>query len=617
MKTLFYWSRMIACILLFPLTVVHGEPVSQEWIETNYQKQEFMIPMRDGIALYTAVYTPKAATNSPILIMRTPYSCGNYGDRFEKIGNNYMRTYLERGYIYVKQDVRGRYRSEGIFEHIKPLYSKQSKTKTDEATDVYDTVEWLLAHLSNHNGSVGILGNSYSGFYAFLGGLSGHPAIKAISPQAPVVDWFIGDDFHQNGAFKLIDAFHFHNSFGKPHYGPTERYPATVNHYTTDEYSFFLQKGSLQQISSLLGDSIFFWPEMMEHIHYDAWWQARNPIRYCRDLKTPTLIAGGFYDAEDAYGAFTLYRTLAQEAPETPLFLAAGPWAHGQWRRSNADKLGNLTFGENTARWFQDSIEVPFFEYYLRGKGETLRLPAASVFVSGSNRKHAFDSWPPCALSSQTFYLQSGKMLSQTPSTTVTKNTYLSDPASPVPYTDRIASRRVAEYMTADQRFASRRPDVLTYRSEPLSEAITVTGQIQIDLGVMISTTDADFVVKIIDEYPDPAGEKVEMSGYQLLVRGEVMRGRYRDSFSAPKPFRPAKADRVCWNTVDVAHTFRKGHRILVQVQSSWFPLIDRNPQQFVDIYRCTPADFVPAQITVLEGGENGSKITMPCFGER
>ncbi|MEG1587517.1 MAG: CocE/NonD family hydrolase, partial [Bacteroidales bacterium] len=263
MKHLFFLRMVMMLSVISSFTSVFADSVTQNWIEANYQKQEFMIPMRDGVRLYTAVYSPRKISDSPLLLMRTPYSCGNYGSDYEKIANNYMCEYLQKGYIYVKQDVRGRFRSEGVFEHIKPVYSKLRENGVDEATDVYDTVEWLLNNLSGHNGRVGILGNSYSGFYALMGGLSDHPAIKAISPQAPVVDWFVGDDFHQNGALKLIDAFHFHNSFGKPHYGPTERYPATVRHYTTDEYSFFLQKGPLPEISSLLGDSISFWPDMM------------------------------------------------------------------------------------------------------------------------------------------------------------------------------------------------------------------------------------------------------------------------------------------------------------------------------------------------------------------
>ncbi|MGL4293392.1 MAG: CocE/NonD family hydrolase [Bacteroidales bacterium] len=593
--------------------------VDQQWIKENYTKQEFQIPMRDSITLYTAVYRPNQPQNSPILIMRTPYSCGNYGAEFENFAKGYMRAYLEKGYIIVKQDVRGRYLSEGVFEHIKPLYSKEALSEgkadhriTDEATDVYDTVEWLLKHISGHNGRVGLVGNSYPGFYALMGGLSEHPAIRAISPQAPVVDWFIGDDFHQNGALKLGDSFHFHNSFGKPHYGPTKKYPQTVRHYNNDEYTFFLEKGTLQAIGSLFGDSISFWPDMMEHPDYDFWWQQRNALRHCTKLQMPVLIAGGFYDAEDSYGAFTLYHHLMKNNPENPVYLAAGPWSHGQWRRASADQLGKLKMNENTARWFQDSIEIPFFDQYLRDDNALSADASCFIFVSGSNRKMEFRQWPPKQVQPVSFYLNGAGSLTENKQKKQTESAYISDPASPVPYSDRIANSRNAEYMVGDQRFATRRPDVLTYRSEPLTEDMSVMGQAMIDLAVQSSASDADFIVKIIDEYPASGAESQEMNGYQMLIRGEVMRGRYRNGMDKPSPLRIGKTESIRWTTVDMAHTFKKGHRVVVQVQSSWFPLIDRNPQQYINIYQCDVNDFIPAGITILEGGKNGSSVRLP-----
>ncbi|MEG1585466.1 MAG: CocE/NonD family hydrolase, partial [Bacteroidales bacterium] len=354
--------------------------------------------------------------------------------------------------------------------------------------------------------------------------------------------------------------------------------------------------------------------DMMVHPNYDEWWQERNYLRYCKDLRIPTLIVGGFYDAEDAYGAFSLYKYLAGNASGSQVHLTAGPWSHGQWRKKNADRLGNLSFGENTAIWFQDSIEIPFFEYYLRDRGDIRNLHKVAVHLSGSNRKINPGQWPPKDLKEVTYYLHPGGNLKKEAVKTETNTTYISDPHHPVPYTDRIASRRVAEYMTADQRFAASRSDVITYRSEPLSQEVTVLGPVEISLRAAISTTDADFVVKIIDEYPDPSGPNNELSGYQLLIRGEVMRGRYRKGLSNPIPFTPGRAEDICWQTVDIGHTFQKGHRIVVQIQSSWFPLIDRNPQQFVNIYQCGISDFIPSQIQITEGGTYGSSIKFSCL---
>lgn len=579
-----------------------------------YDKAEYRIAMRDSVKLYTAVYTPRTGGEAPVIIFRTPYGCGPYGEGrfpsgFEK---GYMRSYVDRGYIIVMQDVRGRYMSEGEFEHVRPA----GAGTTDETTDSYDTVDWLVGHVPHNNGRVGFAGSSYPGFYAMMGGLSGHPAVKAVSPQAPVTDWFMGDDVHHNGVVMLTDSYRFLSSMNTPPDRlPAAKMPAMSKQPGPDERTFFMEHTALAELTALLKPNPF-WEEMSAHPDYDAWWQERDLRRVCYNVRPAVLIVGGTFDAEDCFGAWNLYRALVRQSPATPCHLVVGPWAHGAWR-SGGRKLGAFDFGaEASWEYYMEHFEVPFFDHYLKSEApdETAPLPAAAVFSSGDNRWHTFDRWLPRGAQKLTFYLAGdGALDTRHPTAKSSATAYISDPSDPVPYTETSGLRRPREYMVADQGFVSARPDVLEFVTEPLEEDMTLVGPVDAALEVVLSTTDADFVVKLIDLFPDDG----PLPGYGMLVRGDIMRGRYRGSFSRPEAFVPGTPARVPFRMADIAHTFRAGHRIMVQVQSTWFPLAERNPQQFVDVWRCTASDFVPCRVSVLHQRGNASSVTVWRLGNR
>ncbi|RYZ28388.1 MAG: CocE/NonD family hydrolase, partial [Sphingobacteriales bacterium] len=423
---------------------------------------------------------------------------------------------------------------------------------------------------------------------------------------APVTDWFMGDDFHHNGAFFQMDAFSFYSGFGKPRPKPTTVGPKGFTFPVRDAYKFSLEAGSLPTLTKYMGDSILFWKDLYAHPDYDAWWQARDARRAMYDIKPATLVVGGLFDAEDCYGAWNLYKAIEKQSPSTNNKLVMGPWYHGQWASRDGSFLGNVKFGNNTSFWYQNNIELPFFNFYLKGKGTDPKLPEATIFFTGENQWKKFDQWPPAATQPQEIYFSSNNGLSwEKPSAKTAPSSYISDPAHPVPYTEDVHFSRTREYMTDDQRFASRRTDVLTFQTPPLENDLTLAGTVIADLKASITGTDADFVIKLIDVFPDDfsyagdvsqpnrsSGGSYPMGGYQMLVRGEIMRGKYRNSFSTPSPFKPGKIETVKFDLPDVAHTFKKGHRLMIQVQSSWFPLADRNPQTFVNIYQAEPKDF-------------------------
>ena len=593
--------RFLLSLLLLPFlaTAYAGRPFCE-----CYEKNEYRIPMRDGVRLYTAVYSPRDTASAPIVILRTPYGCRPYGpDAYPNWDEGYMHAYVERGYIIVLQDVRGRYRSEGEFVHVRPV----GEGPADETTDSYDTVDWLVARIPHNNGRVGFIGSSYPGFYALMGALSRHPAVKAASPQAPVTDWFLGDDVHHNGVLMLGDATRFLASMNTPAgHTPSETAPGRSVRTEPDERTFFLRHATRAEITELLAPNAF-WEEMMRHPDYDAWWRMRDTRNACRDIAPALLIVGGTFDAEDCYGAWNLYRAVKKQSPATACHLVVGPWAHGAWR-GEGRRLGDFDFGEEASgAWYVERFEMPFFDRYLRS-GPAEPLPGVSVFTSGDDRWHAFDEWVPGDASETTLYLdREGTLSERKPSVRRASTGYVSDPADPVPYVARSGIRRPKEYMIADQRLTEGRQDVVRFRSEPLAEDRTFVGPVDADLRVVLSTTDADFVVKLIDEFPADS----DRPGYRMLVRGEVMRGRYRNSFSAPEPFVPGHPARVPVHTTDIAHTFRAGHRIVIEVQSSWFPLAERNPQQFVDLWRCSAADFIPCRVTLLHQRNNASSITL------
>ncbi len=638
----------------FSLHVI-AQNADSTWFVNNYTKMEKLITMRDGVKLFTSIYIPKNVTEKrPILMTRTPYSCKPYGeDKFIQLWKGYHIAYAKENYIIVLQDVRGRYMSEGEFMDVRPFLKNKKDKQIDEASDSYDTIDWLVKNIAGNNGKVGVFGTSYPGFYSTEAALSAHPALKAVSPQAPVTDWFIGDDFHHKGVFFAMDGFSFYPTFGKPHPKPTMDYGEGFITPVKDNYKFYLQAGAIKNLDKMIGDSIKFWHELYQHPNYDDWWKARNARAGLYNVKPAMLWVGGLFDAEDCYGAWNAYKACESQSPQTNSSIVMGPWYHGQWSREGS-YLGNVRFGSNTSEYYQQHIEVPFFNYYLKGKGNIYEIAEANIFITGQNTWKKFAQWPPKdAVNTNLYFTTNNKIsftapavqstgnksqtigdkiksISDNISTIFTPNKssadfdeYISDPAHPVPYTEDVHEQRTREYMTDDQRFASRRPDVLTYESDSLTSDITVTGPVLADLQVSISSSDADFVVKLIDEFPnnfeyDTAlksnGKNYPMGGYQMLVRGEIMRGKFRNSFEKPEPFVPNKITEVKWELPDIAHTFKKGHRIMIQVQSTWFPLADRNPQKFIDIYHADDKDFQKASIKIYHSADNASKIILPVL---
>lgn len=614
-------KKILILLLIWIPVVGFAQQNDSTWIVNNYTKKEIYITMRDGIKLFTTVYMPKDLSEKhPILLTRTPYSCAPYGeDKFSAFWNSPRTYFMKENYIYVQQDVRGRWMSEGIFEDIRPYNPNKKGTETDEASDTYDTIDWLVKNLQNNNGNVGVFGISYPGFYSTMAALSNHPALKAVSPQAPVTEWFLGDDFHHNGAFMLMDGFAFYSGFGKPRPTPTTIGAKGFDFPTKDNYAFYLRTGALTNFTKLMGDSIKFWKDLMSHPNYDAWWKARD-ARANVQLISPniaTLVVGGLYDAEDCYGAWNLYKAIEKKTKNNNK-IVIGPWYHGQWARSDGSFLGNVQWGSNTTEWYGKNVELPFFNYYLKQKGNIDQLQEATIFFSGANEWKHLPKWPVDEVKYESYALRKGGYLSKIVPLIAPLSSweeYTSDPAKPVPYTEDIHFGRTREYMTDDQRFAARRPDVLVFQTEPLENDLTLAGPITADLMVAITGTDADFVVKLIDVFPDNFTYEKDngyvMNGYQMLVRGEVMRGKFRNSFEKPEPFVPNKPTRVKYELPDVAHTFKKGHRLMIQVQSSWFPLVDRNPQQFMDIYQAKDSDFKKATIRIYH---NDSKIILPIL---
>ena len=625
-------KKLLALITLAFLPLLSmAENADSIWLKENYTKKEMYILMRDGVRLFTTVYQPNDKTKDhPILLNRTPYSVAPYGeDEFKAFWHTHYMNYFKENYIIVLQDVRGRYMSEGEFVDVRPFIPANDKGKTDEASDTYDTIDWLINNLKNNNKRVGVFGISYPGFYATMAALSQHPALKAVSPQAPVTEWWLGDDFHHNGAFMLMDAFNFYSSFGKPRPVPTKTSAPGFQYYTKDNYKFYLNAGSLKDIAELVGKDVKFWKDIYNHPDYDKFWQNRNVRNYVDHIPNtvPTLVVGGLFDAEDCYGAWNLYKAIEADAKNDNK-LVMGPWSHGGWARGTGEYLGNVRFGQKTSEWYQQNIELPFFEYYLQDKGDINNIKEATVFFTGANEWRKFSKWPPEEKQDKRMYLQvEGGLSNELPYSTGPKyiNKYTSNPNKPVPYTEDVHFKRTAEYMTDDQRFASRRPDVLVYQTEALTNDVTLGGPVIADIYTTINTTDADYVVKLIDVFPDDFaydnekdgkgnGKDYPMGGYQMLVRGEVMRGRYRNGFSEPQAFTPGKLINVKFKMPDVAHVFKKGHRIMVQVQSSWFPLVDRNPQKFVNIYQCEKTDFINCDVEIICDRESPSSIILPVL---
>lgn len=582
-----------------------GEKAQPDSVELRlrqiYDKREVMIPMRDGVRLFTAIYEPKDRSRKhPILMMRTPYSCEPYGDKFNRDLRSASNLYVKNNYILVYQDVRGRYKSEGEFVQVRPLNPEAKTGKgIDEATDTYDTIDWLL-HNTYNNGNVGTWGISYDGFYATMTASSRHPALKAVSPQGPVTDWFRGDDRHHNGAFTFLQTTNFLPALEGRHQEKGIMREIVKN----DVYTDFLALGTFKDADALVNDTTpTLWNMIKTHPNFDEFWQTRDARRSCYDLQPAILVVGGLFDSEDCYGAWNLYKAIREQSPATNLYLAFGPWWHGGWKRADFQGFGNMYFGGSPSDFYLREIEYPFFRRYLEEEGEG---PAhrVSVFHTGKNEWEFGDAWPLRSVREVPIYLHEGGRISgEAPSETASFTEYISDMSRPVPYTANPTRYRTKEYMIDDQRFATARPDVITFVSDTLTDSLTLAGPIEVELQVAIGSTDADFMVKLIDVFPENytypeeakkyvADPRYPMSGYQLMVRGELFRGRYREGFDSPKAFTPDSITPVKYTLYDVAHTFLPGHRLMIQVQSSWFPIIDRNPQKFIDTYHCSVEDF-------------------------
>jgi putative CocE/NonD family hydrolase len=564
-------------------------------VRANYEKFEYRIPMRDGVKLFTIVYVPRGTTEKfPILFTRTPYGIEPYGPNAyaEKIGPSLK--FEQDKFIFVSQDVRGRFESEGDFVDV-PIIKDHlaGPTDTDVTTDTYDTIDWLIKNVPNNNGKVGMYGISYNGFYTSCALVRSHPALVAASPQAPMADLFKGDDADHNGAFFLIANFSFYTDFYKQNNPTLPEKRHKFDYGTKDGYQFYLQMGSLVDSDrKYLHFSNKYWTDMYVHTTYDDFWKPRNLLPHLNAVKPAVLVVGGWFDAEDLSGTLKTYRAIKSQSSATVASIVMGPWRHGGWNRTPGDKLGDIPFGAPTSLYYRNEIEFPFFRHYLKGNGAP--APAAQMFLTGRNVWKTLPQWPPANAAPQRLYLASDHHLSfNAPAETTGFDRYTSDPANPVPFFDGLTLTMNTEYMDADQRFVAKRPDVLTYVSEPLTEDLTIAGPVSPTLFVSTTGTDSDFDVKLVDVYPEDAPGK--LSGYQQLVRGEPFRGKFRNSFEVPEPFKPGETAKIHFEMPDVYHCFLKGHRIMVQVQSSWFPLTDRNPQTFTEIPNAMPEQFVPA----------------------
>jgi uncharacterized protein len=597
------------------------------FIVDNYTKIERMIPMRDGVRLFTSIYIPKEVNEKyPFLIKRTPYSCAPYGE------NNLQKGFLgpnkllmHEKYIFVCQDVRGRYKSEGRFEEMTPaIDKKKSKKDIDESSDTYDTIDWLLNNIKNNNGRVGIYGISYMGFYASASLPDAHKAIKAVSPQAPMSDEFMGDDVHHNGAFFLMDNFDFSVSFLGERIDSGAHYKGAFDYDYNDAYLFYKNMEPLKNTNNRMyfNKQAKIWNEYLQHDTYDDYWRARNIRTHFKNIKPAVLVVGGWFDAEDLFGTLNTYQAIKQQSPaNNNIRLVMGPWRHGEW--FGISPFGFPTYNiKSQNQFFQEDIETKFFNYYLKEKGE-FNLPHATVFNTGNNKWEEFDSWPPVITKPQTLYLQQDGKISDSSSPTGFDE-YISDPENPVPYTNGVFGSRNSNYIMEDQRFAEQRKDVLTYKTDTLTSDVTVEGPLKVDLFISETGTDVDFIVKLIDVLPDyePGFETTYrlngvrqtnsyiLAGIERLERAEVFRCKFRNSYDKPEPLIQGKVTEIKFDMNDIAHTFKKGHRIMIQVQSSWFPLVDINPQKFVDIPFCNKSDFQKATIHVY----HNSSITLPVM---
>ncbi|HAV35923.1 MAG TPA: X-Pro dipeptidyl-peptidase [Massilia sp.] len=629
---------MLAFGLAAPVSHAAGDadaPAAKRSLQGSYTKYEYRIPMRDGIKLFTVVYVPKDSSRSyPFLMQRTPYSAGVHAQDATRYGVDWYpeaigpsREFMDSGYIFVKQDVRGRYMSEGKWQEMTPHVNPQrAPGEGVESEDMHDTVAWLLKNVPNNNGKVGIYGISYPGFYTAASIIDSHPAIKAASPQAPVTDLYMGDDSYHGGAFMLAANFDFYASFTEAaNPAPPSKSEAEFDYGTTDGYDFFLKHLTLSNIAATMSPAQrgYFMPNI-EHDTYDQFWQSRAIAPHLKNVKAAVLTVGGWFDAEDLEGPFITYRAIEKQNPGIENRLVIGPWVHGGWARGDGARLGHVSFDSKTGDYYRRQIEFPFFEQHLKGVKPARTLPEVTAFETGSNVWRQYTAWPPVQARARTLYFgANGKLDWKAPAAAgAGYDEYVADPRKPVPFIGYPATGVPREYMVSDQRFAAKRPDVLVYQSEVLEEDVTIAGPVVPKLFVSTTGTDADWVVKLIDvypsDYPQPESERrgsdvaapaLALGGYQQLVRGNPLRGKFRHSFERPEAFVPGKMEALSYELGQVNHTFRRGHRIMVQVQSSWFPLVDLNPQTFVRIPSAKPEDFVKATQRVYRAPDAASGV--------
>ena len=629
MRPVAFWA-VFAAVCVFGQAPSPAPAPPASTVREFYSKYEYRIPMRDGTKLFTSVYIPKDVITEgktyPIMLMRTPYNVAPYGPDLFKIALGPSDAFEKERFIFAYQDVRGRFLSEGTYVPIRPHKPNKGPKDFDESSDAYDTVDWLVKNVPGNTGKVGIWGISQPGFFAAAALVDAHPALVAASPQAPVIDYYQGDDVYHNGAFMLAHRFRFYMGFKARNEDPARPAAALPFDYgTTDGYEFFLNMGSLANADEkYFKGTQPYWKMNIEHTTYDDNWKSRAIWKYMSNIKPATMTVGGWYDTEDPQGPLRQFAFMEKNTPPANNLLVMGPWTHGGFARGDGDRVGNVHFGSKTGLYYRNQIEFPFFLHHLKGRAAV--FPRAWVFETGANQWRKFNSWPPKSVKPASLFLAAGSALTWERPVTATNDEYLADPNKPVPYIGHIGVGVRGDYMTEDQRFAATRPDVLVFKTPILEQDVTVMGPITVDLKVSTTGTDSDFVVKLIDvfpmDYPDynappgpapllPPANKIQMGGYQQLIRGEPFRGKFRQSFEKPIAFVPNQPDRITFQLPDVAHTFRAGHRIMVQVQSSWFPLTDRNPQTFTDIPNARPADFVKATQKVFLGGPDGSRLEL------
>ncbi|MBS1808169.1 MAG: CocE/NonD family hydrolase [Acidobacteria bacterium] len=632
---------LLCCFVLAPLVSAQRSatpaavqtPVAQTtdavFVRENYTKFEYRIPMRDGVKLFTSVYVPKDIVSEgksyPILLQRTPYNVAPYGIDKYRASVGPSALFAREKFIFAYQDVRGRFMSEGDFTIVRPHKPTKGPKDTDESTDCYDTIDWLIKNVSGNTGKVGMWGISQPAFFAAAGMIDAHPALVAVSPQAPVTDYYLNDDSYHNGAFMLAHRFRFYQGFRQRTGDPAPPPAATPFDFgTPDGYDFYLNLGSLWEANEkYFKNQSPFWRQHIEHTTYDEFWQSRSIWKYLKGIKPAVMIVGGWYDQEDPQGPLRMFDFMKKNSPPSSFMLVMGPWNHGGFARGDGDRLGNVNFGSKTSAYYREKIEFPFFMYHLKSKGDG-KFPQAWLFETGLNQWRKFDAWPASQSQAKTLHLAAQGKLSWQQASSQSADEYLADPNRPVPFVNKLITAVPNDYMVEDQRFAATRPDVLVYRTAPLDHDVTIHGPISVELKVSTTGTDSDFVVKLIDVYPNdypdfnnptpavaPGATPTisPMGGYQQLIRGEPFRGKYRQSLEKPIPFEPNKPDFIRFKLPDIAHTFRAGHRIMVQIQSSWFPLNDRNPQKFMDIPKATAADYTKATQRVFIGGADGSKL--------